>query len=104
MTRLISIVSAFVLLGSTAVLAGEKINFDRASLERSDYVESTFRQIHSAAKRQCIREKSDAPLGLRYRQACMVDAIETAVAEIDHPNLTAYANGAVRNMIVAAAE
>ncbi len=100
MTRTISLVAAFVLLGASAAFAGKTVEYDRASLDRADYVESVFRQIYSAAKKQCIREKTDAPLGLRYRNACKRDAIDAAVAEINHPKLTAYANNAVRTMMV----
>lgn len=87
---------------STAALAGGKeVQFDRASLNEPAYVEALYAEIEQAAREVCKSELLGSPYYHSKVRSCIKASLARALADVDSPLLTAFAEG-VEEMELAA--
>jgi UrcA family protein len=85
--------------------AGEiTVTVKRPALEDPAYVEALYDEVRSAAIKACREELQGSIIAFYAMNECVGETVESAIAEIGAPMLTAYANGEFDALEVAAAD
>lgn len=92
-------ISAFA---QPAFAADQVVAYDRTALSDTAEVESLYARLETAAIKACQADLSGDPLAFYKMDACVEDTVARAIAEIDSPELTAYAGAAPSESRVAA--
>ena len=95
MIRTLFFATAALTIGAGAAIAAEKtVTLDRERLGDPAYVEALYAEIETTARAVCKTELRGSPLYHSGMDYCVARSIEDAVEQVDHPTLTAYAEGA----------
>ena len=97
-----SLIAAAAMAASlTPAFAGERIGYDAASLNDPAFVASLYGQIEDAARTVCRADLRGDALRPYKLDACIDAAVADAVAQVNAPGLTAYADGDISDSRVA---
>jgi UrcA family protein len=89
-------VAALFVSSTFAAVSGEalqqKVSYADLNLTRADGVAALFKRVHSAAENVCAPLQSRELSRRSQWRACVDSSVSRAIAQIDVPALTAYAD------------